>query len=125
MEELSEGATCSLPGLGVLAYESLQVAELSLINLPLNLSSSLGMAGYHANVFGMNPFFETPLVFVNLNTLREKCLLIVQYFCPFNYCRSSCCVHLQCFLLCKLKRAALLQQTLQHPFSIAARAVNL
>ena len=125
MEELYEGAACSLPGLGVLACESLQLAELSLMNLSLNLSSSLGMTGYHANVFGMNPLFETPVAFVNLNTSREKCLLIVQYFCPFNYCRSSYCVHLRCFLLSELKCAALLQQTLQYPFSVATRAVSL
>lgn len=37
VEEQYEGTACSLLGLGVLACESLQLAELSLINLPLNL----------------------------------------------------------------------------------------
>lgn len=52
VEELYGGAACSLPGLGVLACESLQLAELSLINLSLSLNSLLGMTWHHTNAFG-------------------------------------------------------------------------
>lgn len=57
VETLHEEVVSSLPGLGVLACESLHLAELSLVNLHLNLNSLLGMTGYHTKVFGMNPLF--------------------------------------------------------------------
>lgn len=63
---------CGLPDSGVLACESLQLAELRLVNLSLNLNSSLGMTGYRANVFGMNPLFETSMIVINLNILSLR-----------------------------------------------------
>lgn len=63
------------------------------------LSSSVGLTGYHTNVFEINPLFEIPVMVFNLNNLRERG--VFKQFCisPFNYCRNSCCLHLQCFLL--------------------------
>lgn len=66
MEELPSSST------GVLTCESLQLAEMSLIDVSKPFSSSLGLTGYHTNVFEMNPLFEIPVVLFNLNTLSDR-----------------------------------------------------
>lgn len=89
------------------------------------LSSSLGLTGYHTNVFEINPLFVIPVMLFNLNTEREREWSVFEQFhiFLFNYCRSSCCLHFQCLLplpgwsgqLCWSKHCSVLSALLPEP----------